>query len=519
MAPAATQAEATPDPDPPNSQADPDPVPAPIPLPSLDRMPSATAQIASSLAKDPGPTDPPVNEPVGAATDPSPGPSAEDQVPATFGGQATHVLPDGGVDIGGTHVQAGDPAITIEDTRISVDSQAIHIGASIFTNLGSHDTLDPAPSSIAGQTIRVDRTGALVVGDEVIRSGKQMDVDGNHISVAHDHMVINGKAYAMPPGPAFASAESSVPDPGPTISGHSMRPVADGAVVVDGSTMSQGQSTVVDGNTVKIASDSLIINGKTYPLSALATKTPAADSVGQVPPKVDGETVEAASDGGVILGDSSIALGHSTNIHGTYVSVGPKSLVIGSSTYSAPTITSNDIDYEPSLQAWSGVVMHISTATNGALVIGSSTLLSDTQMTLSGIPICVGSGKVVVQSSTYSITDLSSLLNAVQKGTPTGKGMSPTTTVTVGSGTPSEALGLIIASMFGYAASPSSSDSASTTVDADSSATYVDYNGTTSAVSSDLSLFTGAQSRVIVQQNLLLSAMVLCIYVGATVAL
>ena len=127
-----------------------------------------------------------------------------------------------------------------------------------------------------------------------------------------------------------------------------------------------------------------------------ATKSAlAVNSVILAPPApltIGGSTIEKGPNGGAVIGKSTYTAGYEGKISSVPFSVGPDSIVIGSTTHELPTST-------PVLVGGQSMVK----AANGGVVIGTSTYPPGIQAQISDTTLSVGVENVVVGSTTYAM--------------------------------------------------------------------------------------------------------------------
>lgn len=252
---------------------------------------------------------------------------------------------------------------------------------------------EQAPKTVAGEALSAAFSGAIVLDGNTIEPGQQTTIDGTHVSVGQHHLIINSKTYANP-------SAASIIDPLPRVGGHSIESGPEGVIVVDGSTIYPGQQTAIGGDSISLASGKVVVNGQTYVVPAPSSSM-LSDSPSSNPPSVIGGAVlKGNDDGGIFLGDSLIAPGHHTDIHGTRVSVGSDFMVIGSTTYSKPTAEPTAL-----LDAYSALASidpAVIIAKNGAIIMSDSTISVGQHTDIHGTRIAVGSDYMVIGSTTYS---------------------------------------------------------------------------------------------------------------------
>ena len=518
------------------------------------------------------------------------------QVIATVDGKPVYTTPSIIISSHGPIDQNGDPAGSVEHTAISVDSGSIFAGTFSYHITSLNEGNEQAPKTVAGKALSAALSGAMVLDGNTIEPGQQTTIDGTYMSVGPHHLIIDGKTYANP-------SAASLDDPLPRIGAQSIESGPQGVIIVGSSTIISGQHTVIGSDSISLASGNVVVNGKTYVVPA-SSSSMLSDSPSSNPPTVIGGAVlKGNDDGGIFLGDSLIAPGHHTDIHGTRVSVGSDYMVIGSTTYSKPTAEPTAL-----LDAYSALASidpAVTIAKDGAIVMSDSTISVGQQATVNSVYISAGSDSLVVGSSTYKLSASSSM--AAEKAQPTltafaGSGdisinpngvimmgdssltpgfqttisgelvsiasdefviggstyalsdgptistapngdivignytlskdestiisgdiveVNPSNVVIAGTtypypqSTSAEALGWIIASMFGYVESSTSGGSYSSVSEAGpTSRPFVGISNTSDSIA-NLSSFVGAQTRLIAERSLMICTMVLCICFGA----
>ena len=517
------------------------------------------------------------------------------QAIATVDGKPVYVIPNADISVHDTVVRNGDPAVTDEKNTVSVNPESIFV--SVFSHhlpsliIGN----EQAPKTVAGEVLSAAQSHAIVLGGNIIQPGKQTTIDGTWVSVGQDHIIINTRTYAIP-------SAASLNDPLPSAGGQPIKVGPEGAIIVNGSTIYPGQLTAIGGDTISLESSKVIINSKTYaiptPSSSLLSNTPNSNP----PAVIGGAVLKGSDDGEVFVGDSLVAPGQHTDIHGTRISVDSDYMVIGSITYSKPTAKPTALldaysalaSIDPSVTiAKDGAIVagdsiisvgqkmtissvylsvasdslvvgsrtyklpepqptdgekaqsalaalagteNISINPNGEVLMGDSTLLPGFQTTISGDLISIASDKIVIGASTYALSDGPKISTApngdiiidhytLSKGESTtisGQVVEVDSSNVVIAGTTypfprptsAEPLGLIIASMLGYAQSATPGDSHSPIAEADETSRPSLTTTNTADPIANLSLFTGAQTSSSDGISLKVCPMVLCICVG-----
>ena len=243
-----------------------------------------------------------------------------------------------------------------------------------------------------------------------------------------------------------------------------------------------------------------------------------------------------AKDGAIVMSDSTISVGQQATVNSVYLSVGSDSLVVGTSIYKLPAPQSTAAEKAQSALAALAGTGYISVSPNGVVMMGDSSLTPGSQTTISGQLASIASDKVVIGASTYALSDGSAISNAPNGDFVIGhytfsKGEStlisgdvvevnPSKVVIAGTTYPypqptsAEALGRIIASMFGYAESLTPGGSYSSVPGASATSRPSVNTANTSDPIANLSSFTGAHTRLTAERILMVCTMVLCIYFG-----
>ena len=462
---------------------------------------------------------------------------------ATVGSRLAYVLPQGDVSVDGVIVSGGGPATTVDDIRVSVDAHAVYVGSSTIAKPSPLSGMGPAPSVIDGQKLRIDGDGRIVLGGKTLPPDHQTVVDGSSISVGMDCIVVDGNSYALPSTEGLGYGQPSADNPleatnlpnandPPAISEQQIEAGPNGAIVIGGSTVSEGQQRTVDGTHISVGPSNIIVGSSTYDKPTI-TDSAASDPSSYWDIVVGGKTVNLpVLPTGVFQGLASledwpvpdIPAGFQTTISGTPLSIGPSIIVVGKSTY-APPLHNTDLA--------------VSLATNGVIVIDGKTLTEGVQSTISGTVVSVGGSIVVVGTKTYELplpTDPAASLASngavVIDGVTLTRGAQTTisgTAVSVGSSfiviqgktyalpeptkapeAAGPAIGAIIASMYGY--SPPNANAMTPTSGAVLPSGSFEGSGNSTP---SLTLFTGAARKIGFDPRLLTVTTGLSICVGA----
>ena len=363
--------------------------------PTLKPIQALPTTIKSSSENDPIIDPSPVEVPDSKSSYYQSNSVAVPQVIATVGGKPVYTTPSVVISAHGPTDQNGDPAVSVEHTAISVDSGSIFAGTSSYhtplLNIGN----EQAPKTVAGKALSAALSGAMVLDGNTIEPGQQTTIDGTYMSVGQHHLIIDSKTYANP-------SVASLDDPLPRVGAQSIESGPGGVIIVGGSTIIPGQHTVIGGDSISLASGKVVVNGKTYIAPASSSSMLSDSSISNPPSVIGGAVLKGNDDGGIFLGESLIAPGQHTDIHGTRVSVGSDYMVIGSTTYSKPTAEPTAL-----LDAYSALAsidQAVTIAKDGAIVMSDSTISVGQQTTVNSVYISVGSDSLVVGSSTYKLS-------------------------------------------------------------------------------------------------------------------
>lgn len=419
-----------------------------------------------------------------------------------------YALSDERLSMNGMTITAGASAITVDELPVSVDEAAVYVAGSSYVSYRPAAAPSPNPPQVGGQEVKAEPGGRIAIGDSTITQGGQVTIAETPVSVDFRHVVIGTSTYAKPTMPGFVGSGSQVTDSLqngqnqggnsaladtiatpmmalPFIESQKLSTLVNGAIVVGDSTFSQGAQATFTGTPISVGSSFVVIGGSTFGL-AVSRPTGSASLIG-------GQTIQRATGAGIIIGSLTLSQGSQTMISGTPVSVEPKSIVIGGTSYQLPSATGNSLEIDG--QSFE----HLA---SGKVVVFGHTMSVDAQTTVSALHISVGATDVVIAGSTYELDSISS-----SKST--------------------DAIGAMVASMFGFVSS--STQSRSRTVDSgitgtlaptgfeSSQSTSELVNLSASASSSGFESFIGASESLTVNSWVLLITVLCGIAVGALV--
>ena len=331
--------------------------------------------------------------------------------PVLVGGNSVVNAPGGGVVIASSTYQPGVQA-QVSGTPISVGTDNIAVDSSTYA-------LPSAPSAtpvlIGGSTIAAASSGGIVIAGSTYQPGVVAQVAGTPISVGTSNVVINSQTVGLPSAAPQTPAPTAVQTPSQTpvlVGGQSIVKASGGGVVIGSSTIAPGSQATVSGTVVTAGTNNVVVGGNNYALPDTAGATlqqqqaPAAQPQ-SAPAVVAGQTVSQASNGGVVIGSSTIAPGQQATISGQVISAGSSNVAIGGSTYGLPGTAGAILQTlapqtQPQTTAFGGG-QSIARASNGGIVIGSSTIAPGSQATISGQVISAGPTNVAIGGSTYAL--------------------------------------------------------------------------------------------------------------------
>ncbi|KAL8907644.1 MAG: hypothetical protein Q9207_001296 [Kuettlingeria erythrocarpa] len=268
------------------------------------------------------------------AEDPTNGLARSSFIIATVGSQEVYALPNGDISVQGITTEHGHPTMTVDGTPISVGAGSIYIGGSAYE---LHKPLKESalpPSTIDGHHIEAASAGAILFGEWSISEEQHTTVDGHTISNGQDRMIIDGTSFAKPSydKSALTAKQTSLPT---VIGTMSLNFNHDGALLLDGTTMSPEQQTTIDGKRVAMKASEVVIGTTTYNLPALPHPTNR-----QIPlPSVIGtKSLNLNRDGALVLDGKPMSPGQQTTIDGKRVAVETGEVVIDSTTYNLPAV-------------------------------------------------------------------------------------------------------------------------------------------------------------------------------------
>ncbi len=324
--------------------------------------------------------------------------------------------PNGGLVIGSSTIMPGEGA-TINNHQVSVGSSIVLVDSNTYA-FAPPTTPPPIPITVAGLSMQSASNGGVIMAGQTLAPGAQTTIGGHAISVGSGNVVVDGNTQILP---------TAIPAPPaqPLIGGSTMQRASNGAVVIGGSTLPVGSQATISGYVISVDSANVIVDGTTnaLPTNALPTPAPTASPI-----LLNGQTIQRASNGGLIIGTSTVAPGTQTTIAGHVVSVGPNNVVLDSSTYSLPPVAGATLVSSPNASAQrnaitlpngsilsaggspitiSGEIISILSNDQGAVIDGSTMLFASTTaqsvFTVGGQTFTAAPSSFVVGGATVSL--------------------------------------------------------------------------------------------------------------------
>ena len=321
-----------------------------------------------------------------SSNDPSTTGSTTQTPLAIIGTQTLTTLPGEGIGIGSVTIKPGDAPITVNNIPIAMSSSAVFVGgSSIALPLVTTVTVSPVPlPSINGQGIQAASKGGVVVAGATLAQGANTVVDSTPISVGASIVILGSSTFQI------SSMGVSTPAPLPPIGGQQIQSNGNGGLVISGSNIDPGQKVTIHGTSVLVGSSCIVVGNSVYALPGTIGNTIPLPSIG-------GQKVQALDNGVIGIRISTITLGQQATISGIPVAVGPVNVVTGTSTIPLAQAGASPV----SLPSVGGQALTM--GTEGGIVVVGSTLAPGQQATILGTPISVGTGNIVIGSSTISL--------------------------------------------------------------------------------------------------------------------
>lgn len=334
-------------------------------------------------------------------------------------------LNEGRLVANGATLSIGGPALTVSGTVISMKSAGLIADGSTIVVPGLLPSQDkgisePTVFTAAGQTVTPLGNNQFQVNGATLRpGGPASTVEGVRMSLGSSEVIIGTSTIPLP-SPVALSPLASQPMPVPA-AGHTFTPIGDGRVLIDGATITQGESPdFVQGASVSLGSSVLVIGSST-----VAMPTPIETSPPTTLITAAGHTFTPIKDNRMLVDGQTLTQGAPATIfQGVSISLGFSVLVIGSSivpisdpaqTSAQPTpFTADGMTFTPAgahKVALNGVTLKvggtpvtsngtiISLGSEGLVVDGSTTITTSEPPTTTSARISGGSPDIGTESS------------------------------------------------------------------------------------------------------------------------
>ncbi len=315
--------------------------------PQNNAPPGGAHQEDNASPKNNAPPSAPPSNPTQYAGVASPAPPGQG-VPADPTEQAALIRgPNGGLIIGSSTIMPGQ-ATTINNHQVSVGPSNVIVDSNTYA-FAPPTTPPPIPITVAGLSMQTALNGGVIMAGQILAPGVQTTVGGHAISVGSGNVVVDGNTQILPAAiPALPSQ--------PLIGGSTMQRASDGAVMIGGSTLPIGSQATIAGHIISIGSANVVVDGTT---NALPTPDPTASPI-----LLNDQTIQRASNGGLIIGTSTVDPGFQTTIAGHVISVGPNNVVLDSSTYALSPVAGATLISSPNASAQRNAI----TLPNGSIL-------------------------------------------------------------------------------------------------------------------------------------------------------
>lgn len=182
-----------------------------------------------------------------------------------------------------------------------------------------------APPQIGDQTVQKQANGNVVVGGTTIAEGQSASVDGHTVVNSPNNVIVDGASHALAPSPAPASA----PSPAPFLQNNQVVQVSSGGLQVAGQTLIPGSELNLQGHQVNyVEPGKVIVDGTTNSLAPISTANPLV---------IGSQTLNRASNGGLVLAGQTLAPGAQATVSGAVYSLaGDSSVIANGQTYALP---------------------------------------------------------------------------------------------------------------------------------------------------------------------------------------
>ena len=258
-----------------------------------------------------------------------------------------------------------------------------------------------APPVLGGNTVVPAANGGAVIGGSTYAPGSQATLSGQVYDVGSS-VIKDQNSKTIPIAPSAAPLQ---------IAGNTVAAAAQNAgVVIASSTYAPGQQGQISGQTFSVGPDNIAVAGSTHALPATPSENPVM---------VGSQSVSRASDGGVVIGSSTIAPGQIATVNNQVVSAGPSNVAIGSSTFAlapsggailqqapanaqVPLRTPVLVGGQPVAKASDGGVV-IGGSTSNGQIVGGTTVAPGHKAVVNGQTVSAGPSNVAINGESFAI--------------------------------------------------------------------------------------------------------------------
>jgi acetoacetate decarboxylase len=240
-------------------------------------------------------------------------------------GSQTFTLQSNAIQVAGKTLKAGDPAITVDGTPISLGYSEFVFGTR--TEVFSLPTMSATPDTVVSMddTIFTLKGGSLVVTGKTVTIGEPAaTINGIPISLGYSEFVFGTRTemFSLPTMSATPDTVLSMDDTIVTLKG--------GSLVVAGNTMTIGEpAATIDGIPISLGYSEFVFGTRTEVFS-LPTMSVISDTVVSMD-----DTIVTLKGGSLVVAGKTVTIGEpAATINGIPISLGSSELVVGSQTRS-----------------------------------------------------------------------------------------------------------------------------------------------------------------------------------------
>ncbi|KAL8950862.1 MAG: hypothetical protein Q9222_003116 [Ikaeria aurantiellina] len=289
--------------------------------------------------------------------------------------QAESAAPGGGRESAGYH-EPVPGSVDDGKTAEAGAQQRPDTNESTFDFVPNHP-----PPTIGGHTIARAPDGGAVIGTATVHPGQGQVIGGTPVSIAPHAVIVGGSTFAVKPPSKPASSAAA-----PAIS-----KAANGGLIIGTKTVMPGQADIINNHRVSVGSSNVIVDGKSFPFPAV-TPAPSKGTI-----NVGGVKIAHGSGNAVVIGGSTYVPGAQITMSGHTVSIGQDAVAVDGIAHSLPTPP-------PSRSPLLIDGQSVRKASDGNVIVGSSTISPGNQATMNGHVVSVGhNGNIIVDQATYAL--------------------------------------------------------------------------------------------------------------------